>query len=671
MVMVRHIRVFVGVLLLCIFGLSGASVLYGYDNEGPHRAINRYAVEIFLGAVQGSALFARYDFRDGKPLLGKAVTESGTWKIQEDFKSRKWDEWIVEGGYSADEPELYMSLRYFYDPLGLDGGATYLTDLPALYRTWNPRMDARRWAVYESPYSLQAGKIAMIHAFGSRDPILKEKHFARAWRSLGEAMHLLADMTVPAHVRNDAHPVEEPYEEMVTEQMVAEYARGVIEPGIFQAIKALEKEETNGLSRAEKLFDLVARYTNQNYFSADTIAGQEFLTKKRLQNNNKRPPYPSPLLSQCATEEGVEGALRHCYYYQEDHLGKRYLAKAELQGKRLRVIIDERCVRSQAERLIPVAVWGGAVLLDWFMPRLQIVLDLVYQSGLSGTLRLHGRVIHLPWGIQDRPLLYTHPTRTPIGIFADGNIWTVSDGSIRIEEGTIDGTIALKTKAPLRQFGLSLDIGGIIVTSPIYLLPALTVTPEAQDGRVGEEIRFRIDPENAPSVVSYRIEFGDGRESETSDTAFSHVFQDAGTFTVVVSMRDGNGQVLTEAYTRVKIVFPEVPEIISTEAPPSPQVEKGAEEKQDQILAEYRALYPVYLKWYYRDTRSPFRIELLANAEEVAENTYRVAYRLWQVIDSGPRQGEEYVATLLDRLFTLQELEADLTGMKKSLGQED
>jgi hypothetical protein len=110
-----------------------------------------------------------------------------------------------------------------------------------------------------------------------------------------------------------------------------------------------------------------------------------------------------------------------------------------------------------------------------------------------------------------------------------------------------------------------------MVMSPIYLLPALTVTPEAQEGRVGEEIRFRIDPENAPSVVSYRIEFGDGRESETSGTTFSHVFQDAGTFPVVVSMRDGNGQVLAEAYTRVKIVFPEITEIISVEAPPSPR----------------------------------------------------------------------------------------------------
>ena len=35
---------------------------------------------------------------------------------------------------------------------------------------------------------------------------------SRAYRALGESMHMLADMTQPAHVRNDSHPADEPIE---------------------------------------------------------------------------------------------------------------------------------------------------------------------------------------------------------------------------------------------------------------------------------------------------------------------------------------------------------------------------------------------------------------------------------------------------------------------------
>ena len=60
----------------------------------------------------------------------------------------------------------------------------------------------------------------------------KDKLSAAAWRSLGETMHLIADMSVPSHVRNDSHPELEwtqfitdkyradSYEEFVDQQVV-------------------------------------------------------------------------------------------------------------------------------------------------------------------------------------------------------------------------------------------------------------------------------------------------------------------------------------------------------------------------------------------------------------------------------------------------------------------
>ena len=71
----------------------------------------------------------------------------------------------------------------------------------------------------------------MITAFSSMNLPEKDKLFAAAWRSLGETMHLIADMSVPSHVRNDSHPGVETqfitdkyradsYEEFVDQQVV-------------------------------------------------------------------------------------------------------------------------------------------------------------------------------------------------------------------------------------------------------------------------------------------------------------------------------------------------------------------------------------------------------------------------------------------------------------------
>ena len=135
---------------------------------------------------------------------------------------------MKEGGYSADEPELYASFRHFYDPIAEEQRRpAYLTDhieeLNSYFQVFaggmtinfvNPKVDARDWAINgtnheglgENEYSWNQGVKYIQKAFSSQNPVEKSKLFAQGWRALGETMHLLADMTVPAHVRNDSHP---------------------------------------------------------------------------------------------------------------------------------------------------------------------------------------------------------------------------------------------------------------------------------------------------------------------------------------------------------------------------------------------------------------------------------------------------------------------------------
>jgi len=57
-------------------------------------------------------------------------------------------------GHTADEPELYSSLRHFYDPKAVNSGKSFLTDhvntfIEAMAGKviTDPEMDAREWAI--------------------------------------------------------------------------------------------------------------------------------------------------------------------------------------------------------------------------------------------------------------------------------------------------------------------------------------------------------------------------------------------------------------------------------------------------------------------------------------------------------------------------------------------
>ncbi|MGH2362915.1 MAG: hypothetical protein ACRDGM_20500, partial [bacterium] len=56
---------------------------------------------------------------------------------------------------------------------------------------------------------------AYINALIAASPTEREKWFAETFRAIGQVMHLIADSSVPAHVRNDQHTGGDPYEEWV------------------------------------------------------------------------------------------------------------------------------------------------------------------------------------------------------------------------------------------------------------------------------------------------------------------------------------------------------------------------------------------------------------------------------------------------------------------------
>ncbi len=96
----------------------------------------------------------------------------------------------------------------------------------------NPKLSAVDWAFdrdlgygyFIQDYSWNDGLRYYQAALASTTR--ENPSYGQAWRAVGETMHLVSDMTVPAHIRNDGHAWSDPYEDSVGSYEVYAYAAG-------------------------------------------------------------------------------------------------------------------------------------------------------------------------------------------------------------------------------------------------------------------------------------------------------------------------------------------------------------------------------------------------------------------------------------------------------------
>lgn len=485
---------------------GGALALWAYDNDntartmqaGPHRTINRLALDRFQAAARADALLGRCDFAGGSKLVGTAVTSPGLEIVLQNDKAGGFRWWVEEGGYSADEPELYASFRHFYDPSATNG-ATYLTDhlrdFEKLYRaalgrlgrlalgqTLNPQIDAKEWALRgpanqgfgENPYSWNKGIEYLRQAFESSGKD-KDCLFAAAWRALGETMHLLADMTSVPHVRNDSHPGKsvggwlmdkvvwdlgltltpdegyyktDPYETLLRERVILDTAGGGVDPAVAGAIARA--------GNPDALFDAVARYTQARFFSSDTVAGTDRHGRAIAPANGLR-PFAAPVLTPgmydprsgyyVSTVNGRPVRMLHETWIGANGWGSPARAYA----------ISLACARDQASVLIPVAIAANARLLELFVPRVEIKLA----SYDAGTKILKGGVFHRPSGAHTAALHYNSAPNQVFQLWVDGYIQDWNKVKVEVRNGLLVADLKGLNLANPKRFQISLDIGGI------------------------------------------------------------------------------------------------------------------------------------------------------------------------------------------------------------------
>ncbi|MDD8027335.1 MAG: hypothetical protein PHI34_12565, partial [Acidobacteriota bacterium] len=518
----RGIPVWLAVLVLL------PSLLIGYGNDGPgggpHRRLNALALSRFIQAAAKDPILKHYDFqptlkRYGLPdasrlflVESKTVTKSGAWHrgetiwpgvtatyIEEGLVRNPFAWWVAEGGYTADEPESYMALRHFYDPLGRGTDAetgtraSYLTDSLDAYMSpimmgHNPRLDAKTWATSESPYSWGRAQQSLDYIdamdFGDKD---RDKEFGAVWRSLGEILHLLADMTLPAHVRNDSHPGawwpkrlnSDPYEDYVDADVATRCAAGAAPDAIRSAL--------SGIQDPGSLMHAVALFTNRNFFSKDTISGRDAVTGEPVVPANGQPAYPSPKLESYRFESSAGGMG---FYETPNGL----FAPVGRLRDGSHAILTPTLV-GQALALIPAAVEAEVKMIDLFMPRVRVIIDgfddktsrlrfhaLRFQTDESGAFSVEGRPTHL-WSSPQAVVLLSHgdAKRASTFLIESGD---QSDLSLDLS-GAIESArerAAAAGKALEADCVVGLDMGGILVRSePFKIVIAPPTAPPTEN----------------------------------------------------------------------------------------------------------------------------------------------------------------------------------------------
>jgi len=376
--------------------------MFGYGNVKSHPSINYNIMKAFESKyiLQANKIekFKKYwvNFSKGiASLKGYYVYKRGFDELTTVEQEGTWltGTWIEHGGMSADEPEIQAALRHFYDPLGMRDGKKYLTNR-GTYWEWimsNPGIDAIEWALGDTPkgadnkYTWVNGKKWFKEALEEKDSVKKNNLLAKAMRSLGEVLHNTADMGCPGHVRNDSHAAPlglswgwalgspDPYEEIMVDILSKEsgWFNGAPDPNV--------ESFCNSATTAREINVYLAKWTNSNFFTHETISG---MGVKEIKPVNGEKPYPSPKLQNLEYEDDS------FTYYKTFPSGRKIKMCKDHSYFSFRgyPYFDKECVVSQAEELLPAILSAGKNIIRLYIPHIEVKLEM--DDKISDTIKV-------------------------------------------------------------------------------------------------------------------------------------------------------------------------------------------------------------------------------------------------------------------------------------------
>ncbi|MFA6094481.1 MAG: right-handed parallel beta-helix repeat-containing protein [Candidatus Paceibacterota bacterium] len=233
---------------------------------------------------------------------------------------------IIQG--SVDEDAGIRALNHFYDPRGEIG--------------FNNYRSAKDWGT-------DGVLVANEFSWPKAIQYYAEGNDNKAFLSLGHVLHLIQDMTVPEHTRNDPHKGDGASGLYTGDSPYENWARRKDGSALTGTAKEYvdRRYEPITFSDISEYFEYLADYSNKNFFSADTIDNSEnYFENPEIENSDGSVIY------------GVDGLDNQKYEILN--------TKISLDGVRTYYFSDS-VLSSYFDRLSKQAVLASAGVIELFL----------------------------------------------------------------------------------------------------------------------------------------------------------------------------------------------------------------------------------------------------------------------------------------------------------------
>ena len=343
-------------------------------------------------------------------LIGQLGFQSG---IGTNFNQKNMLQWFQEGSIEEDIP-VCRAANHFHNPL-LAWDQSYSTDVWPQDQIcqadgWTPRYSNIFWATgYLSPDDVLTNKPVkprnrqdmgwdharnyFYNALTATNTTTRETMFAKTFQAVGQTLHLLQDMAVPAHVRNDflSHLI---YSEITQDNISnpSDWVGNPFEiyvrnnPSLITSITQIPTYTINSAivtdfwdtdNRSGASITGLAESTNSGYLSDFTIPGNPHVPFVSSHD------FPSPQIPEYTCSDTIPGTNRQRKYASKepcptDGSSIKHVAALSMFTPRLlgapplpvpffnKYALDDNVHKTYANDLLPRAIGYSASLLDYF-----------------------------------------------------------------------------------------------------------------------------------------------------------------------------------------------------------------------------------------------------------------------------------------------------------------
>ncbi len=367
----RKVTVLVTLIILSQFSFS-----YALNTE-THKAINEYIANNSLNSFSLDSYL--------KSQLG---LQSG---LDEKFNSLEVWKWLRDGGEYEDIPYWFTpyvrSVNHFHNPLNDQGyngfwGTGIMSGMSSTQWALLPQNTQSTFCLLGC-YSWYDVRNYYYQALTSVDKTTRGNYFAQTFRGVGQLMHLIEDVSVPSHTKNDGHLLynyEDYSDAYINKNGVpmptsAAFYSGTIN-NIASFIDTDQYSNTNLNPNIAVGTNIgLSEYTNANFFSEDIINNSNFpypqisqqtpIAERTITNSFWNTTYPRQyyLKNCCGETNGGQGYLLAAVDYLDYYRNQYPLLSFALPKI---PVLDDNVYGDYASLLLPRAVGYSAGLLNYF-----------------------------------------------------------------------------------------------------------------------------------------------------------------------------------------------------------------------------------------------------------------------------------------------------------------